>query len=56
MGLNYYHYSTNVMGYMYSCMYLKSLGILILHEMGINVLEDRKMRVNESFDLYSSLF
>ena len=45
------------MGYMYSCMYLESLRILILHKMGINVPEDSKMRVKMSdFVLYSSPF
>ena len=45
------------MGYMYSCMYLESLRILTLHEMGINVPEDSKMRVKMSdFVLYSSPF
>ena len=42
------------MGYMYSWMYLESLGILILHEMGINVPEDSKMRVKIS-DLFCIL-
>ena len=36
------------MGYMYSCIYLESVRILMLHEMGINVPEDSKMRVKMS--------
>ena len=45
------------MGYMYSWTYLESLRILILHEMGISVPEDSKMRVKMSdFVLYSSPF
>ena len=49
--------STHLMGYIYSCMYLESVRILLLHEMGINVPEDSKMRVKMSvFILYSSPF
>ena len=45
------------MGYMYSWMYLESVTILILHEMRINVHEDRTMRVKMSnFVLHSFPF